>query len=261
MIIFYLIALLGFFPVIGFLLAKESKNKAFVFSCSFIVLGLSLFGFISKFSILGSIQEQMLSDQLKDAVDQNIELQDHYFDHFTATIADKNKILWLEEVILFAVDNNSLITAEQLVEFAEPIFTKSDLQIRFYALYSILRDKKFPDFAFSSINTDFVLPKNCNFVSIQLNAFINEGPAVPIAQIQSEDSKIMSISITNQDALIPGFDLASALINDEDIVLNSQLNCQNNLTFSSSLFPKKLSKNKALFGVKISEKDWFVNSQ
>ena len=152
-------------------------------------------------------------------------------------------------------------TAEQLAEFAEPIFTESDLQIRFYALYTILRDKKYPDFAFSSINADFVLPENCKFVSIQLTAFIDNGPAVPIAQIQSQDSTIMSISISNQDALIPGFDLASALINDEDILLNSLLNCQNNLSFSSSLFPKKSAKNKAIFGVKISEKDWFVNSQ
>ena len=49
MIIFYLLVLLAFFPVLGFLLAKESNNKAFVFSFSFIVLGLSLFGFVSKF--------------------------------------------------------------------------------------------------------------------------------------------------------------------------------------------------------------------
>ena len=192
---------------------------------------------------------------------QNIKLKNDYFNQFTTTIADEDKILWLEEIILFAVDNNSLNTAEQLVEFAEPIFTESDLQIRFYALYTILRDKKYPDFAFSSINTDFVLPENCKFVSIQLTAFIDNGPAVPIAQIQSQDSTIMSISISNQDALIPGFDLASALINDEDILLNSLLNCQNNLSFSSSLFPKKSAKNKAIFGVKISEKDWFVNSQ
>lgn len=261
MIIFYLLVLLAFFPVLGFLLAKESNNKAFVFSFSFIVLGLSLFGFVSKFSILGSIKEQMLANHVKDAVYQNIKLKNDYFDQFTTTIADEDKILWLEEIILFAVDNNSLNTAEQLAEFAEPIFTESDLQIRFYALYTILRDKKYPDFAFSSINTDFVLPENCKFVSIQLTAFIDKGPAVPIAQIQSQDSTIMSISISNQDALIPGFDLASALINDEDILLNSLLNCQNNLSFSSSLFPKKSAKNKAIFGVKISEKDWFVNSQ
>ena len=261
MIIFYLLVLLAFFPVLGFLLAKESNNKAFVFSFSFIVLGLSLFGFVSKFSILGSIKEQILANQVKDAVYQNIKLKNDYFNQFTTTIADEDKILWLEEIILFAVDNNSLNTAEQLAEFAEPIFTESDLQIRFHALYTILRDKKYPDFVFSSINTDFVLPENCKFVSIQLTAFIDKGPAVPIAQIQSQDSKIMNISISNQDALIPGFDLASALINEEDILLNSLLNCQNNLSFSSSLFPKKSAKNKAIFGVKISEKDWFVNSQ
>ena len=113
-----------------------------------------------------------LANQVKDAVYQNIKLKNDYFNQFTTTIADEDKILWLEEIILFAVDNNSLNTAEQLAEFAEPIFTESDLQIRFYALYTILRDKKYPDFAFSSINTDFVLPENCKFVSIQLTAFI-----------------------------------------------------------------------------------------
>jgi len=261
MIIFYLIMLLAFFPVAGFLLARESSNKAFVFSCSFMVLGLALFGFISKFSILGSIHEQMLSDKLKDAVYENTKLQDKYFDDFSLSIEDDKKILWLEEIILFAINNNSLITAEQLVEFAEPIFKDADLQIRFYALYSILRDKKFPDFAFSSINTSFTIPKTCNFVSIRFTAFIKNGPAVPIAQQLYKDSSTLNILLTNTDALIPGFDLASALINDEDILLNGLVNCQNSMSFSSSIFPKKISTNKALFSAKISEKDWFVNSQ
>ena len=107
MIIFYLIMLLAFFPVAGFLLARESSNKAFVFSCSFMVLGLALFGFISKFSILGSVHEQMLSDKLKDAVYENTKLQDKYFDDFSLSIEDDKKILWLEEIILFAINNNS----------------------------------------------------------------------------------------------------------------------------------------------------------
>ena len=138
MIIFYLLVLLAFFPVLGFLLAKESNSKAFVFSFSFIVLGLSLFGVVSKFSILGSIKEQILANQVKDAVYQNIKLKNDYFNQFTTTIADEDKILWLEEIILFAVDNNSLNTAEQLVEFAESIFSESDLQMRYYAIYTIL---------------------------------------------------------------------------------------------------------------------------
>ncbi len=58
----------------------------------------------------------------------------------------------------------------------------------------------------------------------------------------------MSISITNQDALIPGFDLASALINDEDIVLNSLVNCQNSMSFSSSIFPKFFNQLKHYLG-------------
>ena len=261
MIIFYLIILLAFFPIVGFLLARESSNKVFVFSCSFIVLGLALFGFTSKFSILGSVHELMLSDEIKVAVYENTELEDEYFNDFILSIDDDKKILWLEEIILFAVNNNSLITAEQFVEFAEPIFKDADLQIRFYALYSILRDKKFPEFAFSTINTSFTIPKTCNFISIKFTAFIKDGPAVPIAQQLYKDSSTSDILLTNEDALIPGFDLASALINDEDILLNSLVNCQNSMSFSSSIFPIKISTNKALFSAKISEKDWFVNSQ
>ena len=93
MIIFYLIILLAFFPIVGFLLARESSNKVFVFSCSFIVLGLALFGFTSKFSILGSVHELMLSDEIKVAVYENTELEDEYFNDFILSIDDDKKIL------------------------------------------------------------------------------------------------------------------------------------------------------------------------
>ena len=76
MIIFYLILLAAFIPFMGFLLAKESTHKTIVFSFSFIVLGISLFGFVSKFSFLGSAQEQILANQLEDAIYDDARLQE-----------------------------------------------------------------------------------------------------------------------------------------------------------------------------------------
>ena len=61
--------------------------------------------------------------------------------------------------------------------------------------------------------------------------------------------------------MIPGFDIASALINKEQIIVNSMLKCKANNSFISRLLPIKNPQNKALFTLNISEKDWFVNPQ
>ena len=261
MIIFYLILLAAFIPFIGFLLAKESTHKTIVFSFSFIVLGISLFGFVSKFSFLGSAQEQILANQLEDAIYDDARLQEIFFNNLQEFLDENSQIRWLEEGILYAINNNSLQTAEQLVEFGEPIFNKLELQIRFYALYSILRDKKFPDYANASIFTSFLVPNNCDFDSINLILSIQDGPAVPIAKLISNDPSKLSFYISNTDAMIPGFDIASALMNKEQIIVNSMLKCKANNSFISRLLPIKNPQNKALFTLNISEKDWFVNPQ
>ena len=261
MIFFYIVILVASVPIIRFLLAPESSNKIFVFSFSFMVLGLSLFAFISRFSFIGSVQEYLIADEIKEAIYDNRIVESRYLNKFTKLIPENDKITWLEDSIIFAVENNSLMTAEQLVEFGEPVFTEAGLQLQFYSLFSILRDKKFPEYRNSKIITAIDIPPECFFNSLSLLALINNGPAVPIGQKTSEDPNLRSISISNIDALIPGFDLASALINDEKILIKAALKCDNNLSYSSTFLPQNTKKNTLIFSGKINEKDWSVNPQ
>ena len=261
MISFYLIACLSILPIGAFLLTQDSKQKIFVFSFSFIVIGFSIFSFTSKYSFLGSIHKELISSNFQEAAKLNIELNEDFFIRFNKYIEDDQKNTWLEEIILYSINIDSLNTAEQLMEFAEPVFNQTDNQVRFYALYTILRDKKFPEYALANLNINVSVPDICLTEQISFNLFIENGPKIPIAQLTASDINKFEFSLSNSDSLIPGFDLASALINQEKIVLNSALNCKDNSSFLSTLKLKKVEKNKALLAIEINEKDWFVNAQ
>ena len=261
MIIFYIIALVALIPITIYLLARDSQHKAFVFSFAFILIGISLLGFTSKFSFLGSAQEVILVNELQEAMDGNTELNADFFIKFDNLIEDNRKNSWLEQAILYAIDIESLVAAEQLMKFAEPIFANSNEQVRFYAIYSILRDKKFPEYALAKMEIDFVPAKSCRVERVNFNLFIANGPAVPIAKSISEDPNVFKVTLSNTDSMIPGFDIASALINEEKVILKTGLLCTDSSTYYSNFSSIINNMNAAILKVQINEKDWSADLQ
>ena len=53
------------------------------------------------------------------------------------------------------------------------------------------------------------------------------GPEIPIAKQEFED--IQNVLLTNADSIIPGFDLASAILNDERIEFEINLICKESI--------------------------------
>ena len=91
MISFYLIACLSILPIGAFMLTQDSKQKIFVFSFSFIVIGFSIFSFTSKYSFLGSIHKELISSNFQEAAKLNIELNEDFFIRFNKYIEDDQK--------------------------------------------------------------------------------------------------------------------------------------------------------------------------
>ena len=137
---------------------------------------------------------------------------------------------WLIRLITKSIDLKKLNSAESLIAFSENFFTTSNEKIIFYGLYTSLRDQKFPEFKDSSFAIGLDSKTPCLIKDGKINLFIMNGPEIPIAT--KEFKNIEDIKITNSDSMIPGFDLASAKLNQETIEFNIEITClENNKNF------------------------------
>jgi hypothetical protein len=92
-------------------------------------------------------------------------------------------------------------------------------------MYILFRDTRFPEFASAAIEIESSNPENCLDNSVDIVLEIVNGPGVPIGKKNLNNTNIFSIS--NNDSLIPGFDIASALLHNESIEIFINLNCIN----------------------------------
>ena len=108
----------------------------------------------------------------------------------------------------------------------------SDEKFVFYTLYTQLRDLKFPIFANSKFILNLSPPADCKNYKGNISLFIMNGPNIPIASQNFQNS--FEVSLGNNNSSIPGFDLASAYLNQETLELKASLFCvEKNLDYFS----------------------------
>ena len=92
-----------------------------------------------------------------------------------------------------------------------------------------------------------------------INLFIFNGPEIPLAKI--EINNLNNIQINNNDSVIPGFDLASAFLNQETIEFNIDVKCMDNNEkyYLENLIV--LDKNNSFNTYKIQPNEWLKKSQ
>ena len=259
MFIFYLLTIFAALPIIAYILAKETLNKGLIFGSSILVLSLCLFMFISKFASFGSVEKQMLNNKIFDEIYIDSTISVEYLKQLE-NILDEDEIKnWLVGLIGKSIDLKKLNSAESLIAFSERFFISNNEKIIFYNLYSVLRDEKFPQFKDSSfiINSNSLYP--CPIRNGEINLYIMNGPEIPIAQKEFKNKD--NISLNNFDSVIPGFDLASAYLNQETIELKIKIICLNNQQtfFAQNLII--LDQNKPSNSYKINLNEWFKSSQ
>ena len=99
-------------------------------------------------------------------------------------------------------------------------------------LFSLLRDKKFPQFASASITLDISDLPNCTIENSVFKIFINDGPLIPLAISQNNSSEVIH-KITNANSPIPGFDISSAFMNESTLRVISKVVCKNDDIFEA----------------------------
>lgn len=223
MIFIYLLAFFAFIPILAYLLSQKTKNKGYIFGISFLVILICLFSVIGKYSFLGSIENQKINSNILINIDNDRKIHKKIIQKFDKNINNQEKLYWLQSYIKKAIEDNKLIAAESLISISEPYFQTADEKYIFYSLYTNLRDAKFPSYAKSELFINFISPPGCENLEGSLDVFIVNGPQIPIATKKFTNSS--ELVLKNTDSSIPGFDLASAYLNQEALSLKILLNC------------------------------------
>ena len=223
MFIFYLLTILAALPIIAYVLAQKTLNKGLIFGSSLLILSLCLFIFISKFAFVGSFEKQTLNNKIFDEIYIDSSISVEYLQQLENILDEDELKNWLLGLIGKSIDLKKLKSAESLIAFSERFFISNNEKLIFYNLYSALRDEKFPKFKNSSFQIDSSSLYPCSIKNGEVTLFITNGPEIPIAKKEFKNKD--NISLNNLDSVIPGFDLASAYLNQESIEVKIKINC------------------------------------
>ena len=226
MFIFYLLTTLAALPIFAYVLAQKTLNKGLIFGSSLLILSLCLFMFISKFAFVGSFEKQTLNNKIFDEIYIDSAISVEYLIQLENILDEDELKNWLVGLIGKSIDLKKLKSAESLIAFSERFFISNNEKLIFYNLYSALRDEKFPKFKSSSFKIDSSSLYPCSTKNGEVTLFITNGPEIPIAKKEFKNKD--NISLNNLDSVIPGFDLASAYLNQESIEVKIKINCLDN---------------------------------
>ena len=259
MFIFYLLTILAALPIIAYVLAQKTLNKGLIFGSSLLILSLCLFIFISKFAFVGSFEKQTLNNKIFDEIYINSAISVEYLQQLENILDEDELKNWLVGLIGKSIDLKKLTSAESLIAFSERFFISNNEKLIFYNLYSALRDEKFPKFKNSSFQIDSSSLYPCSIKNGEVTLFITNGPEIPIAKKEFKNEG--NISLNNLDSVIPGFDLASAYLNQESIEMKVKINClddQQIFFVENKIF---LNQEIPFNSYKINLNEWFKTPQ
>ena len=259
MLIFYLLTIFASLPIIAYILAQKTNSKGIIFGSTMIILTICLVVFISKFALIGSVQKQTLSNKIFDQIYIDERISPEYLSKINSILSEQELKNWLINLAGKSIELNKLNSAESLITFSERFFNSNEEKLVFYGIYTTLRDAKFPEFKDSSLVIDPDSSTPCLIESGIINLFIMNGPEIPLAKKDFLD--FTDIQVTNLDSVIPGFDLASAHLNQETIEFGIDIICSdsNETYYLKNLIV--LDKNKSFNTYKIDLNEWLKKSQ
>ena len=259
MFVIYLLAFFAFIPVLAYLLSQNTKNKGYIFGISFLVVLICLFTVVGRYSFLGSIKNQKINSEILMDINANNKISENITREFNKSINNEDKVYWLQNYINKAIEDNKFIVAESLISISEQYFQTTDEKFIFYTLYTKLRDAKFPDFAESKLIINLMLPVSCSGFFGTAELYIMNGPKIPIASKKFTNSS--EFIFENIDSSIPGFDLASAYLNQETLDLKVSLNCSEIASIFYSENALLFDKNQPINSYNIEANEWFKREQ
>ena len=259
MFFIYFLAFFAFIPISAYLLSQNTNNKGSIFGISFLVIIVCLFTVVGKYSFLGSIQKQKINSEILMNISADKKISEINKKNFSKNINNEDKVFWLQNYINKAIEDSKFIAAESLISTSEQYFQTTDQKFIFYTLYTKLRDAKFPDFAKSKLIINFAPPPACSAFFGTAEVFIMNGPNIPLASKKFVDTS--EFIFENIDSSIPGFDLASAYLNQESLDLKVSLNCLEIDSIYNSENALLIDNNQPVNSYNIEANEWFKREQ
>ena len=192
-------------------------------------------------------------------INDNNKIPENITREFNNNISNEDKVYWLQSYINKAIEDSKFIAAESLISISEQYFQTTDEKFIFYTLYTKLRDARFPDFANSKLIININTPLECSNFFGTAEVFIMNGPNIPIASKKFSDTS--EFIFENIDSSIPGFDLASAYLNQETLDLKVSLNCLGTASIFYSENALLIDNNQPVNSYNIRANEWFKREQ
>tara|TARA_B100001113_G_scaffold48731_1_gene35167 strand:- start:193 stop:978 length:786 start_codon:yes stop_codon:yes gene_type:complete len=259
MFIFYLLVFFAALPIIAYLLGQKTDNKGIILGYSILILSFCLIAFVSKFALFGSLNKQILTNKIIEEIYIDSKVPQEHLKEIESILDSKEIQVWMISLISKSINIDKLNAAESLIAFSEKFFVTNNEKIIFYGLYTNLRDAKFPEFKDSNFQIHQSSEVPCRVDTGNIQFFIMNGPEIPIAKKEFED--IENIFITNSDSIIPGFDLASANLNNEEIEFEINLTCKESIEEFYIRNFIVLNQNTISYSYKIGLNEWLKKSQ
>ena len=259
MIYIYILSFFALIPIFSYVLKQTTPNKGYVIGLSLLMIALCIYSFVGKTSFLGSFKMHILNKEILEHISSNVIIPIKKHEELSSVIKKEDLTKWYSEYINKALIDENLISAEDLISKSERYFITNEEKFIFYSFYKSLRDKRFPEYSQSKFVIEFEPIDNCDIGNSELKAFITNGPDLPIALI--EFPTLQEITITNDYSLIPGFDISSAILNNESVDLEINLSCNDSvdkISFNSTFL---LNSNNLFNSYKIQANQWLKKEQ
>jgi len=226
------ITILFLLPIIAFLFKQVTNLKGVVIGVTVFITSIVLLAYFSSFSFIGNYQISSLNNKIIQKILNNNEIEDDLFSEFDLLVPLEDQKIWLVKYLNKSISDKKIKSAESLIAFSEPFFQTNEEKLVFYNFYTMLRDLKFPISKEVALMVDLssLGSLECSILESEIEVYINNGPEIPIASKKSSD--LDKILLDSSHSLIPGFDLSSAYLNNEEMLLEAKILCENSVTYS-----------------------------
>ena len=218
-------------PILSYLLQPLSPQKPLVFLLTIFLFGGFFLNYVSSKPLLGQWAFAQQSDTILKMINENREIPNSLFSSVLSQgDSSEDSFLLGVEIFYKSLDLKSFASAESILGSLNSIFQSQNFQVPIYNLLADLRDTKYPLVADVNLSIKLEEPVKCKLDKLTAIVNIPNGPDVNIAAknfLSPDLSK--PLFIDKSDALVKGFDLPSAFLNQETIQLEIIGSCKKNM--------------------------------
>ncbi|MDA9785297.1 hypothetical protein N9753_02875 [Gammaproteobacteria bacterium] len=245
MLILLAVLFLCSLPIISYLLSPVSPQKPLIFLLTILLLGAFSLNHSSSKPLFGQWANAHQSDQIYKMLQDDLEVSGKAFNEFIfAKDSMTDSFLFGAEIFYKSLEMNSFNSSESILNILNTSFQDEKFKVSMFNLIADLRDAKHPMAADVKLLLVVTEPANCNIETLTAIVNIPNGPDVNIAvkNFLSPDLSL-PLLLDKSDALVRGFDLPSAFLNQAIVKLEVNIFCSKNTFQIFKMLDLKYSEN------------------